>query len=107
MNTNLLHYILWGNTVKSYLLFAGIILFCLFFKKLFSRLFSHFLLKLFGRFGKEVNAAVFVELLVKPVEFFISLDLIYIAINQLTYPLNEVIFLRKNMVDKIETVTSI
>jgi MscS family membrane protein len=44
---------------------------------------------------------------VKPVEFFISLWLIYLAVNQLTYPLNESIYTRKTVVDKIEIIKTI
>lgn len=97
MDTGFLNHTLLGNSIKGYLLFFGIILLSVFFKKIFSRLFSKLLLLLFGRFGKEVNAAIFVDLLVKPIEFFISLSLIYVAINQLNYPLNEVIFTRKTL----------
>jgi len=107
MDTGFLNHIIFGNTIKGYLLFLGILLLCLFLKKLFSRLFSHFLLALFGRFGKELNAAVFLDLLIKPIEFFISLWLIYLAVNQLNYPLNESIFTRKTIVDKAEVIHTI
>jgi len=107
MNAAFFNTIVLGNTVKSYMLFVGILLLWLCFKKIFSRLFSKLLLLFFGRFGKEVNAAIFVDLLIKPIQFFISLDLIYLAINQLSYPLNEVIFMRKTDVNKVEVVTSV
>ncbi|OCX50564.1 mechanosensitive ion channel protein MscS [Mucilaginibacter sp. PPCGB 2223] len=107
MNPPFFNTVFLGNSVKSYILFAAILLLWLCFKKIFSRWISQFLLMLFGRFGKEVNAAVFVELLIKPIHFFISLDLIYLAINQLNYPLNEVIFERKTLVDKVQKITSI
>lgn len=107
MNAAFFNSIFLGNTVKSYLLFAGILLLWFVFKKIFSRFLSKLLLLLFGRFGKEVNATIFVELLIKPIHFFISLDLIYLAINQLNYPLNEVIFERKTMVDKVQKVAGI
>lgn len=107
MDTSFLNNVIWGNTIKGYLLFMGILLLCIFFKKLFSRLFSHFLLALFGRFGKELNAAIFVDLLLKPIEFFISLWLIYLAVNQLNYPLNEAIYTRKTVVNKLEVINTI
>ncbi|EHQ27337.1 mechanosensitive ion channel family protein [Mucilaginibacter paludis] len=107
MNTAFFNNIIWGNSIKSYLLFAGILLLWLFFRKLFSRLFSHLLLALFGRFGKELNAAVFVDLLIKPVQFFISLWLIYLAVNQLNYPLNEAIYSRSKLVNKAEVINTI
>lgn len=107
MDTSFLNNAIGGNTIKGYALFFGILLLCILLKKWFSRLLSHFLLKLFGRFGKELNAAIFVDLLIKPVEFFISLWLIYLAVNQLNYPLNEIIFSRKTTVNKVEVLTSI
>jgi len=107
MDTAFFNTLFMGNTVKSYLLFVGILLLWLCFKKIFSRWISKFLLMLFGRFGKEVNAAVFAELLIKPVHFFISLNLIYLAINQLNYPFTQVIFERKSVVDKVTKATSI
>src|ERR1700712_1293125 len=107
MDLSFLDHIFWGNTIKGYLLFAGILLLCILLKKLFSRLLSRLLLVLFGRFGKELNAAIFVDLLVKPVEFFISLWLIYLAVNQLNYPLNESIYTRKSIVDKVEIIKTI
>jgi len=107
MDFSFLNKIVWGNSVKSILLFAGIILLCILLKKVFSRLLSRLLLVLFGRFGKELNAEVFVDMLVKPVEFFISLWLIYLAVNQLNYPLNESIYTRKTIVDKIEIIKTI
>ncbi len=107
MDTGFFNHILFGNSIKAYLLFFGIILLCILLKKIFSRLFSKLLLLLFGRFGKEVNAAIFVDLLIKPLELFISLWLIYVAINQLNYPLNETIFMRKTVVNKIELINSI
>ncbi|MEO6522656.1 MAG: mechanosensitive ion channel family protein [Mucilaginibacter sp.] len=107
MDFSFLNKIVWGNSIKSILLFVGILLLCVLLKKVFSRLLSRLLLMLFGRFGKELNAAVFVDLLVKPVEFFISLWLIYLAVNQLSYPLNESIYTRKTIVDKVEVVKTI
>ncbi|MXV14899.1 mechanosensitive ion channel family protein [Hufsiella ginkgonis] len=83
-----------GNSVKAYLLFAGIIIAGIIFKRILSRLLSKLLYTLFGRFGQEVKAEVFVALLVRPVEIVILLVTLYLAINQLSYPLNEVIFSR-------------
>ena len=99
MDMSFLNYSLLGNTVKAYLLFIGIILLCILFRRLFSRLFSHLLLQLFGRFGKEVNTTVFIGMLVKPVEFLISLLLVYCAINQLSYPLGQVLFKHNLSID--------
>lgn len=107
MDLSFLNQIFWGNTFKGYILFVVVLLLCILFKKLFSRLLSRVILMLFGRFGKELNAAVFVDLLIKPVEFFISLWLVYLAVNQLNYPLNESIYTRKSIVDKVEIIKTI
>jgi MscS family membrane protein len=107
MDLSFLNQVIWGNTIKGYLLFVGLLLLCVLLRKLFSRLLSRLLLTLFGRFGKELNAKVFVDMLVKPVEFFISLWLIYVAVNQLNYPLNESIYTRKTLVDKVEILKTI
>ncbi|RKR81196.1 MscS family membrane protein [Mucilaginibacter gracilis] len=107
MNFNFLDKIIWSNTIKGYLLFAGILLLCVLFKKLFSRLLSRVLLLLFGRFGKELNATIFIDLLVKPIEFFVSLWLVYLAVNQLDFPLNEVIYKRKALIDNVEVHSNI
>jgi len=107
MDFNFLNQVYWGNSIKGYMLFAGILLLCILLKKFFSRLLSRVLLMLFGRFGEELNAAVFVDLLVKPVEFFVSLWLIYLSVNQLEYPLNETIYKRKHIVDKVEIINSV
>lgn len=107
MDLRFLNQVFWGNTIKGYLLFVGILLLCILLKKFFSRSLSRLLLILFGRFGKELNAEIFVDLLVKPVEFFVSLWLIYLAVNQLEYPLNETIYKRKHLIDKVEVINSI
>ena len=107
LQTQFLNFVLLGNTVKSYLLFSGIILLFAFLKRVFSKLCSHFLLKLFGRFGKEVEANIFAEMLVKPIEFFLGVLLIYLAINQLNYPLDEPIFARKLLLNGKEVMSTI
>jgi MscS family membrane protein len=107
LQTQFLNFVLLGNTVKSYLLFSGIILLFVFLKRVFSKLCSHFLLKLFGRFGKEVEANIFAEMLVKPIEFFLGVLLIYLAINQLNYPLDEPIFARKLLLNGKEVMSTI
>ncbi len=93
-----------GNSLKSYLLFAVILVFGLLFKRVFSRLLSKLLFKLFGRFASTTDPQIFVSLLIRPVELLILFFVVYIAINQLSYPLDEVIFSRKVLEDKITSV---
>jgi MscS family membrane protein len=84
----------WGNTVKQYCIFAGIILFGILFKRLVSRLFSQALFKIFRKFAEEIRGETFVALLLKPIEAFISFCTIYLAINNLNHPLNVVLWHR-------------
>ena len=94
MDTAFLESVFLGNTIKSYLLFLGILIFGLLLKRIFSRMLSKLLLKLFGQFGKEAQAETFISLLVRPIEILLLLIILYTSINQLNYPLNEVIFSR-------------
>ncbi len=107
MNYELLNKIILGNTVKSYLLFAIILLVGLPFKRLFSKLLSKLIFKLFGRFGDVKHPHVFVTLLVHPVELLILFAVLYFAINQLSFPLNEVIFTRKTTVNNIASTYNV
>nr|MBC7611486.1 mechanosensitive ion channel family protein [Pseudopedobacter sp.] len=106
MNLNFLDQVYWGNSIKSYLLFFGIILLALIFKKLFSKIISKLIFTFFKKYSNEIKVDKFLELLLKPIEFLIGIIIFYIAINQLTYPLNLVIF--KRTVEKVAyTITII
>lgn len=106
MDLSFLNQVFFGNSLKSYILFFGIIILSMIFKKLISKILSRLLFTFFQRLSKEVKVDKFLELLVKPIEFLITIILIYIAINQLTYPLDMVIF--KRTIDKTHyTITII
>jgi len=92
MNRPFFEQVFWGNTLLAYCLFGGIILLGLLFKRVVSRFLSRLLFKLFKKFAAEVQIETFVSLLLRPIEFFISVSSLYLAINQLSYPLQEVIF---------------
>jgi MscS family membrane protein len=94
MDTQFLNQIVWGNTIKSYLLFIGIILLGMILKKLVSKIISKSLFTLFRKFSEEIKIDKFLDLLVKPIEFLISIIVFYVAINQLNYPLEVVVFKR-------------
>jgi len=94
MEVNYLNQVVLGNSIKSYLLFFGIILFGLILKRLFSKIISKFFFTLFKRFSKEIKIDTFLELLVKPIEFLITIIFLYVAINQLSYPLDVIVFKR-------------
>ncbi|MBD3749001.1 MAG: mechanosensitive ion channel family protein [Sphingobacteriales bacterium] len=106
MDLSFLNQVFFGNSLKSYILFFGIIILSMIFKKLISKILSRLLFTFFQRFSNEIKVDKFLELLVKPIEFLISIILIYIAINQLSYPLDMVIF--KRTVEKtLYTITII
>lgn len=99
MNYSILNQIFLGNSVKSYLLFAGILIFGLLFKRIFSKLFSKLLFKVFGQFVNSENPQLFITLLIRPIEILLMLVIVYMAINQLSFPLNESVFTRETLVN--------
>ncbi|WP_113637084.1 mechanosensitive ion channel family protein [Nubsella zeaxanthinifaciens] len=102
MEVNFFDQIFWGNTLKQYAFFIGIILIGLIFKRIVSRIFSQLIFRLFRKFADQVNSDTFIALLLKPIEFFLSLATLYIAINQLKHPLNVTFFHYKKTVDKLK-----
>lgn len=94
--------IFWGNTIKQYIIFAAIILIGLLFKRIVSRILSQLIFKLFKKFADQVNSETFIALLLKPIEFFISVFTLYVAINQLKHPLDVTFFNYKKNIDKIK-----
>ncbi len=105
MDINFLEQIFWGNTIKQYLVLAGIVILGLLFKRIVSRLLSKLTFKLFKKFADEVNSETFIALLLKPIEFFISVSTFYIAINQLKHPLDVAFFhYKKNKVNEVFTI---
>jgi len=94
--------VFWGNTVKAYCLFGGILFLGLIFRSIVSKLLSKLLFKLFKSFSQQSNDETFVSLLLKPIEVFILFVSLYLAINQLNYPLEEILFHYHKVVDKVK-----
>ncbi|MEQ7798317.1 mechanosensitive ion channel domain-containing protein [Pedobacter sp. ASV1-7] len=94
MDNQFFEQIFWGNTIKQYCIFVVVILLGLLFKRLVSRFFSLALFKVFKKFAEDIRGETFVSLLIKPIESFITFCTIYIAINNLTHPLNHVLWHR-------------
>lgn len=92
MDNQFFEQVFWGNTVKQYGVFVVVILLGLLFKRLVSRFFSLALFKIFSKFAEEVKGETFVALLLKPIESFITFCTIYIAINNLSHPLDIVLW---------------
>lgn len=101
MNTEFLEQIFFGNSLRNYLYFSAILLFGLLFKRVFSKLLNRLMFMLFKRIEPDTEPKVFIEMLLKPVEFLIILIILYLSINQLDYPLNEVIFRRTNLINNV------
>lgn len=107
MNTQFFQQIVLGNMLKNYLLFAGILLIGFLLKKGLSKILSRILFTFLKKFYAQSNPQKFYQLLLKPVEFLVIVLLAYTAINQLDYPLNEIIFKRITYVDKAQKIFSI
>ncbi len=76
------------NSIISYCLFFGIILFGLLFKRILSKRISHLLFRAFRKYSTGIGADSFSLLLLKPIEIFLSLVILYIAFYQLQFPSN-------------------
>lgn len=94
--------IFWGNTVKAYFLFGGILFLGLIFKRIVSRLLSRLLFKLFSSFSNQSHNDAFVALLIRPIEVFILLTTLYLSINQLKHPLEVAVFHYSKLVGKVK-----
>ncbi|MBO9673418.1 MAG: mechanosensitive ion channel family protein [Sphingobacteriaceae bacterium] len=94
--------VFWGNTVKAYFLFGGILFFGLVFKNIVSKLLSRLLFKLFRNFSSQSHDDAFVALLVKPIEVFILLTTLYLSINQLKHPLEVAVFHYSKLIGKVK-----
>lgn len=94
--------IFWGNTVKAYFLFGGILFLGLIFKRIVSRLLSRLLFKLFSSFSNQSHNDAFVALLIRPIEVFILLTTLYLSINQLKHPLEVTVFHYSKLIGKVK-----
>lgn len=96
-------HIIFGNSIHDYVLFAIIFTLGLVFKRIFSRGISKLFFRLFTQNGTNSSALVFVSLLLRPIELLIMSVVCYWAINQLDYPLKEVLFSRENIINNVTT----
>ncbi len=74
------------NPLENWLWFFGILLVGFLFKRIFSELVSKIAYRLIKQESQNVPVANFVELLKRPVEFVLTLLIIYSAVNELTFP---------------------
>jgi len=94
----------WGNTVKAYFLFGGILLVGLIFRRLVSKLLSKLLFTLFKGFSQQSHDDTFVGLLLKPIEVFMLFTTLYLSINQLSHPLEVAVFHYHKIVGKVKAL---
>ena len=74
------------NTVKSYCVVAGVILLVFILKRYFSRYIASLLFRLFHRIWKNVAKQNFIDLVVEPLEWFLSILMAVFAIDKLNFP---------------------
>ena len=83
---NILDHIFLSNTIRSYCIVGGIILFVLLFKRYFSRYIASLLIRLLSYIWKSVDRKSFVDLVVEPLEWFLVILIAVFAIDKLNYP---------------------
>jgi MscS family membrane protein len=107
MNHSFYNQFFWGNSIQNYILFGGFLILGFILKKYFSQFLSWLLFLVFKKFYTQSTPQKFHELLLKPIERLVLILLVYTAINQLDYPLNEIIFKRITYVDKTQKMFAI
>ncbi len=84
------------NSIRNYLLVAGIIFFIFLIRRFLSKSLAAGLYKLIRHWSPTIEQRAFVELLLKPIEYFLLMTAIIMASNHLVFPeaLNIVVFNR-------------
>jgi MscS family membrane protein len=83
---DLLKYIFCNNTIQSYLIVFGVILFTIIIKRKVSKYAAGLLYRTFGDSTKKINRQAFIDLVVQPLELFLILVVLFIAFDKLTFP---------------------
>jgi len=83
-----------ANTIREYLITAGMILLALFVSKVLSRYIAHVICKIFRRSWKTFDQQTFVDLVLNPLSFFLTIIIALIALYRLNFPaqLNIIIY---------------
>ena len=77
----------WGNnTVKSYFIVAGVILFVIILKKIISRYLAGLLFKLVHKIWRDIDKQSFTNLLAQPLSFFLLILVSIVALHKLNFP---------------------
>ncbi len=75
-----------GNTVKNYLIVAGVILFVILLKRIISHYFASLLFRLVNKIWKNIDKASFTNLLIQPLGFFLLILISIISLYKLNFP---------------------
>jgi MscS family membrane protein len=96
------------NTIRVYLVVAGILLVAFLFKRFFSKYLAGLLFRVVSRFSVRVDKTPFVNLVVQPLEIFLLILVTMVALEKLKYPavLNFEIY-RIHFHDIIESISII
>jgi len=81
-----LNYILLDNSIRSYLVVAGVILLAIVFKRYLSRYIAGLIFRLIRRMAKGVDKKSFVDMVVQPVDIFLLILISLGAIGKLNFP---------------------
>lgn len=92
--------VFWGNPVRNYCFFFLLLFVGLVFRTIISKVLSKLLVRLFRNFAAQSHDATFINLLLKPIQLFLLLATLYLAVNRLRYPLNEVLFHHHKLIVK-------
>lgn len=76
----------WGNPVKNYLIVAGVILFIWILKRFVSRYLAGLLYSVVHKIWKDVDRKSFINLVVKPLGFFLAVLVSIVALYKLNFP---------------------
>lgn len=83
---DLMNRIYFENTVETYLIVAGVILFVLIIKKFISRHIAGLIFRLIKKIWKDVDRKSFSNLVVQPLGFFLLILVTVIALHKLKFP---------------------
>lgn len=75
-----------NNTVKSYLIVAGVIVFVILLKRFISRYLAGLMFKLIHKIWKDVDKNSFTSLLIQPLGFFLLILVSIVALHKLNFP---------------------
>jgi MscS family membrane protein len=81
-----LDYTFLNNSVRIYLIEIGTIILAILLKRFLSKYIARLICKALDRAGKKIDKNVFINLVIAPLEWFLLILVIIIALDKLTYP---------------------